>query len=361
MKKVLILTKTNWNEPPRIRHQITNLLKSKGYQITYVEKNAYKNIFIRKRWDDGIQFFAHAELIHHQLRFYKVIQWANNAVVRFYLKKIMCLVDFDFILNFCYDYSFLKQLSHGKKIITMIEDDFESQAKFGMTGQIRNQVKATCANSDAVLTVSYPLFDKLSTYNSNVKMLFPWSQSQYKPPSYTGERNTVLYFGFIHRMDWVVVEKLVSNTKYNYRFIGPTTRKNDVRMIDKLVSTYPNFEHIQYSTVNSLKLDDVFCSILPYDPRIKSVQACTISNRAFNLLSLGLPLAYADLHHLIEAPDSVIRKNQSLEDYLATMEFFKVNFYDLQADIQSFLGRHYENDRWMVLEETINEDKDQNQ
>jgi hypothetical protein len=361
MESVLILTKTNWSEAPRIRHQITRLFKDKGYKIVYVEKNAYKNIFIKTRKEEAIEFYAHSELIHHQLRYFPIIQWANNLVVKYYLKKIIRRIEFDFIMNFCYDYSFLKELVPDKKIITMVEDDFESQAKFGMTGQIRNQVKATCTNSDAVLTVSYPLFDKLSTYNSNVKMLFPWSQSQYKPPSYTGERNTVLYFGFIHRMDWVVVEKLVSNTKYHYRFIGPTARWSDVRMINHLVSTYPNFEYIQYSTIKDLKLDDIFCSILPYDPRIKSVQACTISNRAFNLLSFGLPLVYADLHHLIEAPDTVIRKNQSLEDYLATMEFFKVNFYDLQADIQSFLGRHYENDRWMVLEETINEDMDQNQ
>lgn len=355
MKKLLILTKTNWNEPPRIRHQITRLFKDKGYHITYVEKNAYRNFFIRHRTEEGIDFFSHAELIHHQLRYHPIIQWANNLVVKFYLIKIMRQVKFDLIFNFCYDYSFLKQLSPGKKVITMIEDDFESQAKFGMTDQIRNQVKATCANSDVVLTVSYPLFDKLKTYNTNVKMLFPWSQSKYKSPSKSGERNTVLYFGFVHRLDWFIVEKLISSTKYQYRFIGPTARKNDVRMIDHLISTYTNFEYIQYSTVKELKLDDVFCSILPYDPKIKSVQACTISNRAFNLLSLGLPLAYADLHYLITAPDTVIRKNQSLEDYLATLKFFKANFYDLQGDIQSFLSRHYENDRWIVLEEAINE------
>lgn len=353
--RVLILTKTNWNEPPRIRHQITRLLKAKGYQITYVEKNSYKNLFIKHRTEEDIKFYAHAELIHHQLRYHPIIQWANNFVVKFYLRKIFPRVEFDFILNFCYDYSFLKDLAPGKKIITMVEDDFESQAKFGMTRQIRDQVHKTCKGSDAVLTVSYPLFDKLKAYNSNVKMLFPWSQSQYQQPKETRERNTVLYFGFIHRMDWGMVEDLIKNTQYNYLFVGPPAKSNDVRMLDHLKNTYSNFECISYSSIKDLRTDNVFCSILPYDSTIKSVQACTVSNRAFNLLSMGLPLVYADLHHLIKAPSTVIRKNSSLEEYMASLKYFKENFYEVQDDIKEFLSSNYENDRWNILKSTIEE------
>lgn len=353
--KVLMVTKTNWSEAPRIRHQLTMLLKRKGYQIVFIEKNAYKSFFIKNRNEDGINFFSHAELIHHQLRYHSVIQWLNNLVVKFYLRKILKKVEFDFVFNFCYDYSFLKQLIPDKKIITMIEDDFESQAKFGMTTQIRNQVRKTCKNSDVVLTVSYPLFDKLEKYNPNVKMLFPWSQHKYRSPHEGGERNTVLYFGFVHRLDWITIEKLIGETKYNYRFIGPTAKESDEKMITHLKTLYTNFEYIPYCNLNDLMLDDVFCSILPYDAKIKSVQACTISNRAFNLLSFGLPLAYADLNHLIEAPDSVIKKNKQADDYKVTLDYFKTNFYQVQNDIQIFLSDHYEDDRWDVLEAALNQ------
>ncbi|HSA83253.1 MAG TPA: hypothetical protein VLF20_00020 [Patescibacteria group bacterium] len=355
MEKVLILTKTNWNEAPRIRHQITRLLKRRGYQIVFVEKNSYKNFLIKNRIEEGIEFFAHAELIHHQLRYFKVIQWANNFVVQLYLRKILKRIEFDFIMNFSYDYSFLRKLAPGKKIITVIEDDFETQAKFGMTRQIRNQVAATCKMSDSVLTVSYPLMTKLKTYNANVKMLFPWSERVYTPPSRTVERNTVLYFGYVHRLEWNVIERLIKETSYNFRFVGPTAKSNDERMIEHLKRMYSNFEYIPYSSIADLKLEDVFCSILPYDPEIKSVQACTISNRAFNLLSLGLPLAYADLKYLIEAPETVITKSRSVEEYKMTLNFFKENFYDVQKDIETFLSSHYENDRWKILEEAINE------
>lgn len=353
MDKVLILTKTNWSEAPRIRHQITRLLKSKGFEIIYVEKNAYKNVFVRKRNEEGIQFYAHAELVHHQLRYFSLIQWANNLVVQFYLRKIIREIDFDFIFNFSYDYSFLKKVAPGKKVITMIEDDFESQAKFGMTNAIRNQVTKTCAQSDFVLTVSYPLMKKLKTYGAEVHMMFPWSQNEYVGPVRSRLRNTVLYFGYVHRLDWDIVERLVRESVYNFRFVGPAGRSKDTKMIGHLKSTYNNFEYIPFSSISDLKVDDAFCSILPYDPQIKSVQACTISNRAFNLLSLGLPLAYASLDALIEAPDTVIRKNKTVEDYHRSLDLFSKSFYEIQSDIKDFLDDHYSENRWRVLKSII--------
>lgn len=353
MNRVLILTKTNWSEPPRIRHQLTRLLKKHGYEITFVEKNSYRNIFIKKRVEENITFYGHAELIHHQLRRYPFIQKANSIVVRFYLKKILKQIDFDFIVNFCYDYSFLHELASGKKIITFINDDFEAQAKLGMENQIRNQIRETCRNSDEVLTVSYPLYDKLSAYKDNVTLFFPWSQNQYKGPKNNGQRGTVLYWGFIGRMDWPMIENIIKKTDYHYRFIGPPDLAIDQKMVPELLRKYSNFEHIPYSTLNELKLDDVFCSIIPYNPKKESVQACTVSNKAFNLLSLGLPLVYADLKYLIKAPKTILQKNKTLEEYITTIGFFHQNFYDVQNDIELFLKNHYEKERWNVLRQII--------
>lgn len=353
MKSVLILTKTNWNEPPRIRHQVTRLLKNQGYKITFVEKNSYKNIFIKKRVEEEITFIGHSEGIHHQLRRYSFIQKANNAVVKFYLRKIMKEIEFDFIINFCYDYSFLRELANGKKIITIINDDFEAQAKLGMEKQIRSQIRETCKNSDDVLTVSYPLYDKLHAFKDNVTLFFPWSQNRYRKPKNTGQRNTVLYWGFVGRMDWPMIEDIVKNTNYQYRFIGPPDRAIDEKMVSELLQKYSNFEHIQYSTLNDLKFDDIFCSIIPYNPKKESVQACTVSNKAFNLLSAGLPLVYADLKYLIEAPKTVLQKNNTLDEYTTAIDFYHKNFYEVQNDIELFLNDHYEEGRWNILKQII--------
>ena len=81
----------------------------------------------------------------------------------------------------------------------------------------------------------------------------------------------------------------------------------------EMLSDEKNFEYFGFCKWEDLKVNDVFSSILPYDPQIESVQACTISNRAFNLLSLGIPLVYADLKYIIESPQTVIRTNKNFE------------------------------------------------
>ena len=353
MKNVLVLTKTNWEEAPRLRHQIARLLVEKGYQVTFVERNTYKSLFIRKRFENDITFYSHAELIHHQLRYFPIIQKLNNWVVKCYLKRISKFNSFDYIVNFNYDYSFLKSIFPSLKVVTIINDDFEEQAKFGMKYQIRNQVRATCSNSDFVLTVSYPLFNKIKTYTNNVEILFPWSTKKYhRPEVSTNKRNTVLYFGFIGRLDWDLVVRLVKETNYNYRFIGPTTRTKDAKMIEML-SDEKNFEYFGFCKWEDLKVNDVFSSILPYDPQIESVQACTISNRAFNLLSLGIPLVYADLKYIIESPQTVIRTNKNFEEYHNTLEYFHENFYGIQNDIEEFLNAHYKENRWKIFKRVL--------
>jgi len=103
----------------------------------------------------------------------------------------------------------------------------------------------------------------------------------------------------------------------------------------KYEKDFSNFEYIPYSNLDDLKTDDVFCSILPYDSSNQGIQACTISNRALNLLSFGLPLAYADLKYLIKAPDTIIRKNITTNDYRQTLDFF-YNNSDKIKQIDSF-------------------------
>ena len=102
-----------------------------------------------------------------------------------------------------------------------------------------------------------------------------------------------------------------------------------------------------------MKTEDVFCSIIPYNPDKESVQACTISNKAFNLLSLGLPLVYADLKHLIKAPKEVMRKNTSLKEYIESMNYYHENFCEVQNHIELFLQQHYEEKRWNLLKKII--------
>ncbi|MEO0579910.1 MAG: hypothetical protein AAFZ58_14575, partial [Pseudomonadota bacterium] len=36
--RFIFLTRTNWNEPPRIRHQLAELLVSEGHDVVFFQK-----------------------------------------------------------------------------------------------------------------------------------------------------------------------------------------------------------------------------------------------------------------------------------------------------------------------------------
>lgn len=357
MNKVLILTKTNWQEAPRLRHQITRLLSKKEFDIHFVEKNTYLKLKILKRQEEGISFYKHPELIHHQLRYHSFIQNCNNRIVKYYLKKLFKNETFDYIINFNYDYVFLKELFPRSVIVSFINDDFESMAKWKMKSQIREQLANTCTSSNHVITVSYPLLDKLKQFNKNTSLIFPWAKNNYVQPKITKDRKTVLYFGYIGRLNWSIIDALVSQTQYNFRFIGPCSGKVETKKIKDLTERNSNFNHISFVHLKDLDTSDVFCSILPYDENIESNQACTISNRALNLLALGLPLAYANLKYLIKAPNTIIRKNTTVQDYINSLDFFHSNFDRIQGDINIFMEGHYEENRWSQLKEILSNNK----
>jgi len=90
------------------------------------------------------------------------------------------------------------------------------------------------------------------------------------------------------------------------------------------------------------------CAILPYDPESLNgmFDAVTINNRAFELLSQGLPLLYCDLPSLIAAPDNVILRCRTKEQYLEAYERVRYRFYDCQENIKKFLDGNFEQDRY---------------
>lgn len=346
MKKIILLTKTKWSESPRIRHQIARLFNKKGYEVHFVEKSSYSSFFVKKRKEEGIYFYSHPELIHHQLRYNSLLQLLNNLIVKFYLRRITKGVKFQYVINFNYDYFFLTSIFSTSQIISFINDDFESMAKFGMRKQISKQLKKTCESSNDLITVSYPLHTRLKKFNSKTNILFPWASKHYKRPKINQKRNVVLYFGYIGRLNWSIIEKLINQTNYTYRFIGPCSSNKDKFKLERLVANINRVEYISFSELENLKVDDVFCSLLPYDVDIESNQACTISNRALNLLSLGIPLVYANLKNLIKAPKTIMRKNDNLNEYKKSLEYYYINFDKVQPDIKAFLNNHYEDNRW---------------
>ena len=98
------------------------------------------------------------------------------------------------------------------------------------------------------------------------------------------------------------------------------------------------------------------CSILPYNPHhIKGgrTSAITVNNRAFHILTFGLPLLYADLPALIQAPEGVIYPCSDGAQYVESFWNAQSRFEESQESISEFLVPHYAGNRLKQLMEEV--------
>jgi hypothetical protein len=338
-------TRTPWNEMPRIRHQLANLLSENGHHVTFFEK-ADASSASTKTVSTHLTVVTLPEVIHHQLRPLRSIGNAANMFPKNFIRKYYSSSQPpDVIINFNYDFSFLKELFPPVPLITFINDDFIAQAKPWMKKMIAGRLAETCSVADAVFTVSYPLLRQLSKHNSNCLLFLPWAENKYSRPDMGKERNVVLYFGYInHRIDFTILQK-IADSGVSLRLIGPVQRRVNKAALEKLLE-HKNVSLQNARLIEDVDFSDVCCSVSPYDTKVESVNACTISNRTFNLLSKGIPMLQPPLPEKIEAPGNVIRFCVNAEDYLSGIEYFKNNFFDAQKDIEDFLSGNYSNDRY---------------
>ncbi|HLG35415.1 MAG TPA: hypothetical protein VI757_11090, partial [Bacteroidia bacterium] len=351
---IAFFTRTPWNEMPRIRHQLANLLTAHGHHVTFFEK-ADSTSSSPQIISKELTVVALPEVLHHQLRPLRSIGDAANIFPRNFISKYYSdLTSPDIIVNFNYDFSFLREIFLDIPLITFINDDFIAQAKPWMKKIISERLAETCIVSDAVLTVSYPLFRQASKYNSNSHLFLPWAEKKYSQPTAGKERNSVLYFGYInHRVDFKVLEKIADATIL-LRLIGPVQRTVDHAALEKLL-LHKNVSLLPPQLLSEIDLSDVCCSIMSYDVKVESVNACSISNRAFNLLSYGIPLLQPAFPEVVPASEKIIRYCTSSKDYLTGIEYFKNNFFDSQNEIQKFLTGNYSDNRYDFIRRIFNE------
>ncbi|QFR48896.1 hypothetical protein FJR48_03830 [Sulfurimonas lithotrophica] len=353
-KVIYIFTKTNWSEPPRIRHQVTNMLIKRGYEVYFFQKPTIriKNLKERK---ENLVLLSTFELIHHQLRFISPLIWLNKLLVKWNIKNISKDEPKpDVIINFNYDYYFLKELYPNVKIVNIINDDFIEMAKPWMKKLAKEQLHKTCLNGDETLTVSYPLEKQLLKFTDNVHLFFPWAGQRYQNHGAEKVKDTVLWWGYIrHNIDWDTIEYLLKKG-VKIRMVGPIMKAKNIDQYIEQLQKYDNFELQASTSLDKLNFDDICCSLLSYRKDVEIKKGITISNRGFNLLSNGIPLVYVNLPELIEAPVQVITKCDSKEDYLNAVKYFQNNWNEAQPYIKDFLEGHYEEDRYEKLKSFIN-------
>lgn len=347
---ILILTRSLWNEPPRLRHQVAELLINNGHHIYFSERPLFL-LDMDKRNKNAVEvsnqltLIRPYELIHHQLRVLPVIHYINSILMIKSLKKQLKVPQtinekpLDLIINFNYDAFWLKKTFPSIPIYTIINDDFESLSRLPFNKHLSWALRKSCIFSDKVFAVSQPLVVRLSEW-AKTELFLPWSSIKYSEPESRKKRNVILFWGYINeRLD---IDSLIKSLPFldefgiRMRFIGPTSDQFGKKAKELLMS-FSNVEWFPVCSFNELITDDCFAAIIPYRINSPGVKAIQLSNKALQLLSLGLPIIISSMPNFHKA--TFIKKYDNEENLLHQVAYaLSKIFYSLQPEIAQFVS-----------------------
>ena len=347
MNHAILITRTDWREPPRLRHQLALLLAGVGYHVAFIQKPTCllppsPPCLASESAIEGLTLLPARELLHHQLRFLPCLHHFNASVARRDLRE--CLASGDqaspeLIINFNYDAFWLRSLFPDQPILTIINDDFEALGRLPMRRHLTWALKRTCSMSTRVLTVSEPLRQRLSQW-CDPELFLPWAVNPYQVPSPSADRNVLLYWGYINeRLDATSLKACVSELAclgLRLRFVGPINSHG--RQLQSLLAASSTVEWLPACPFDALDTTDCFAALLPYRLDYIPNLAAQLPNKALQLLSLGLPLISTELPHLQRAPFVITYSSTSVSSLMAACRSALDGFLPLQPAIADFVA-----------------------
>jgi glycosyltransferase involved in cell wall biosynthesis len=283
-----------------------------------------------------------SQLLHHQLRVVPPLHAINSWFVRRQIAEFLRTISAEevTIINFNYDYYFLRELFPSKRIVTIINDDFEAQSRLPICGHITWALRRTCLMSDAVFAVSLPLVSRLSQW-SNAVLFLPWSSMQYTAPRENiSGRTRLLFWGFIdNRLDLDMLDRVAKDLarrgpQWELLLVGPTQGRGREAAV-RSMARHTNVRILDSHRLDQLPLDTILASVIPYLTPA-AMDAVTLPNKAMQLLAHGLPLLISGMPAFIEAP--FVRRLDGEESPATVIDSCIADFNALQPTIAKFLG-----------------------
>lgn len=339
--RFIFFTKTRWCEPPRLRHQLARLLAGAGHEVIFFERprHPWRRARLAETVEAGICVCSHEELLHHKLRIARPLRAANACYTMRSIRAAtqpLALGEADVVVNFNYDYWFLRKLYPRNRLITVINDDHISHGLLGYVKPLAEVQRLTCGASDVVLTVSKPLQRQIRGY-CEPRLFLPWSNERYTPPCPASARDTLLFWGYINRkIDFPFVVRLAdelatAGAAVRMLFVGPLeSHETEVRRL----RSHPSIEVRDAAELKQLPLERVLAAIIPYRAGDPEIDVITYPNKAAQLLAHGLPLIVKGMPEFIEAP-FVFRFDDA--NGLDTVRNVRQRFAELQPIIEQFV------------------------
>ena len=357
MTTFLEFTHTEWSEAPRLRHQVAQLLVDRGHTVYFFERSVPwrqgRELEVRHE-AKGPALVRTRRLLHHQLRVAPPLHWANARVLAGQIRRFVqshAIGTDAVILNFNYDFYFLRKIFPRNRILTIINDDFEAMCRLPYRGHITWALKRTCQISDEVLTVSTPLQDRLSLW-CRPKLFLPWSVTPYRAPVGPVENRTrLLFWGFVDkRLDLDLLDTLAEalakrRPSFKIMLVGPT--HGDSRpMVEARMARHTNVEIRGRTNLDDLPQEELLAALIPYK-RDRTNDAILQTNKTMQLLAKGLPLVISGMPAFMRKP-YILRLDEG-GDMATVIDTVVRNFDTWQPEIKAFVDENSPDSRLPLL------------
>jgi len=319
-KTVVLVTSSDWNEAPRLRHQMAKKLLE-WYRLVWIQvptSNSPEKKTLTHPTPNltVLQLAKRSRLIE--------LLWDNIPVFhryfnRFLLKEIRSSLerlDFENINLITFQINFVEVLDLRQNgfSIYVCNDPFPSYRRKYHKRLFESYEAQIAKKVDVSLAVSDPLVQQLKNYSPNVKLFLPGHDikisGEYEQT--TSKEVVLTYMGFIDKRinyDWIK-SFLREYPQIKMRFIGPIKSVNEVAELKE----FSNVEFVPSVTGQMLfkELSKSNVLLLPFKGDNITVQYMSAPNKLFQYLVTGRPIVSCKIPALVELPNKCVYQS---EDY----------------------------------------------
>ncbi len=336
MNTAVIITTTQWNEAPRIRHQIARQL-ARFYRVLFVETPTSWS----QEGSNQIPEEVASNIWRYRLRpaikplrrlknYSSIANWIVNTSHINELNRVLEQFPGNYILfNFNCDFIEIMRWDLFCLKVYFCNDNFASMATNMLSRQITIQRQTQVATTAHLcLAVSYPLVDSLKTINSNTLLFLPGHEVEREKiniPSRDSHTVKVVFMGYINRrLEFNWLEYAAAQTDIEVHLVGPVqigeSPNNPIEIDRSLYERLKQnifFYEPMYGEDLSRFLSKMDVCCIPYTLKMEANIAITTSNKFFTYLALGKPIVISDLPHYIDVGAKVTYRAKSKESFVA--------------------------------------------
>jgi hypothetical protein len=293
------------------------------------------------------------ELLHHRLRINHLFHFLNAAFTCKQIRKKIApyLNQKDIIINFNYDYYFLRYCFPNNKIITFLNDNSWSSPIRFAEKSYKQVLKKTLESSSAVFSVSKNILNQV--FVKKRKVLFhPWAQGPYQQPK-KSIRDTILYFGFLNRrLDLKVLKSLaIKNQQQKKGFkivlVGPLEQNQkellELKKYKTVIIKKPK------KAASEVNWDNVLCGLIPYRSGVPENDAIELPNKAMKFFVRGIPLLISGMPNFLRKPFIYRIESRTGEFFFDVFDKIKKEFTRNQSLIKKFVQENSQAQRFKTL------------